>query len=486
MEAESFAGFSILVLEDDVLLRKHLTAYLESLGMDVTGAGSMEAARRFAADLAFDYALVDVNLPDGRGTDLLREQAFSSHTGVVVVTAEGGITGAVEAMRLGALDYLVKPFDPGEVPLVIQRARRQRQAARLDEFRRTGEARDELLFGPALAGVERQLERILAADVRLQTGLAPVLVLGETGTGKTSIARWLHRRGPRADQSMVEVNCSALPETLAESELFGHERGAFTDAHSARIGLFEAAHGGTLFLDELPSLGLALQAKVLTAVEDRTVRRVGGNRSLRIDVRVIAASNQDLMTLVHEKRFREDLYHRLDLYRVELPPLRERGQDILDLGERFVERLCRRHGIPRRRISAVGRARLLAWPWPGNIRELAHEVERAIVFADGDEMDFEPLQRHGGLEAETMPGTEGRAGVLPGDWFDERFVFPDEGFRLEDAMGRLVQHALKQSNGNVSAAARLLGVSRDVVRYRLENRRAASGPGAPGSGCGPD
>ena len=280
--------------------------------------------------------------------DLLRESLFPSNVGVVVMTANSNVPRVVEAMRLGALDYLVKPFNPLELPLVLERARQARQSARREEHRREGRGTTDFFFGSALEELRGQLEKILAADRRVQGTPAPVLIQGETGTGKTAIARWIHRQGPRAAQPLVEVNCSALPETLAESELFGHERGAFTDAKTARIGLFEAASGGTLFLDELPSLSPGLQAKVLTALEDRLVRRVGANKPIEVDVRLIAATSQPLKDLVAAGQFREDLYHRLDLFRIHLPPLRERGDDVLRLAETLLDRcasaIVRRNG----------------------------------------------------------------------------------------------------------------------------------------------
>ncbi len=464
-------GLSILIVEDEALLRKQLAAQLERLRADVSGAGTLAVARQWAGEQGFDFVLLDVNLPDGQGTDLLKEKVFSPSTGVIVMTADGGVTGAVEAMRLGALDYMVKPFDPAELPLVVARARRARQSARLDEHRRSDTAFSGggFFFGDSLAPLEKQLEKILAADVRMQTNLPPVLVQGETGTGKTTIARWLHHRGPRAAQPLVEMNCSALPETLAESELFGHERGAFTDARTARIGLFEAANGGTLFLDELPSLSPGLQAKVLKALEDHRIRRLGGNREIPVDVRVIAATHRDLKQLVAAGQFREDLFHRLDLYRVALPPLRERGEDILKLAERLVERLCQRHRLPRKKMTTAGRQRLAAYPWPGNVRELSHELERAIVFEESAELDFAQLQSGGGAGVGQRPD--------PADWVNSTFTFPAEGFLLEEAINRLIQHALKQSGNNVSAAARLLGVSRDYVRYRLSGEKSGGQSG---------
>jgi DNA-binding NtrC family response regulator len=451
-------------------LRRQLTANLEKLGADVTAADSIALARESLRDGQFDFVLLDVNLPDGLGTDLLREKAFPPGTSVIVMTANGGVANAVEAMRLGAIDYLVKPFDAGELPLVLARAQKTRKSARLEEQKRddTAKAAGVFFFGRALANVEAQLQKILDADTRMQTQLPPVLIQGETGTGKTTIARWLHQRGPRAAQPFVEVNCSAVAESLAESELFGHERGAFTDARSARIGLFEAASGGTLFLDELPSLSPALQAKVLKVIEENRLRRLGGTRELAVDTRVLAATNQNVKELVAAGKFREDLYHRLDLYRIQIPPLRERGEDVVKLADMLLENLCRRHRVPVKRLSAEGRRRLAVCPWPGNVRELAHELERAIVFEGGAELNLEQLQ---------TPIDANKA-VPQADWLNPNFRFPPEGFLLDDAVAVLIRQALKQTNDNVSAAARLLGVSRDFLRYRLgggKNKENADG-----------
>ncbi|MBI5386339.1 MAG: sigma-54-dependent Fis family transcriptional regulator [Verrucomicrobia bacterium] len=467
MPEADLTGLSLLIVEDETLLRKQLAAELERLRADVTGVGTLAAARQWAGDASFDFVLLDVNLPDGAGTDLLKDGVFPSSTGVIVMTAHGGVSGAVEAMRLGALDYLAKPLEPGELPLVIARARRTRQSARLEEHRRrdTAQTGDGFFFGESLAAMERQLGKILAVDERMRTHLPPVLIQGETGTGKTTVARWLHHRGPRAGRPLVEMNCSAVPEALAESELFGHERGAFTDACAARIGLFEAAHEGTLFLDELPSLSPGVQAKVLKVLEDHCLRRVGGTKEIPIEVRVIAATHRDLKQLIAAGQFREDLYHRLDLFRVAIPPLRERGEDLLKLAESLMERLCQRHRLPPKRITAEGRQRLLAYAWPGNVRELAHELERAIVFEESDELAFAHLQ----------PAPGAGVTIQPDDWFNPRFRFPAVGFDLEKAIARLIDHALKQTQGNVSAAAKLLGVTRDYLRYRLSGQKAGEG-----------
>ena len=469
MTSEVLTGLSVLVLEDEPLWRRHLVASLERWGAEVTATDSVSGARKALGSANFDFALMDVNLPDGLGPDLLRDKSIPAHTGVVIMTAEGGISGAVEAIRLGALDYLTKPFEPEALALTLRRARSTQAGRRVAEQQRAESP--GYFFGNALAGLKIQIERILAADRRMETHLAPVLIEGETGTGKTSLARRIHREGPRADGPWVEINCSAIPEHLAESELFGHEKGAFTDARSTRIGLFEAAHGGTLFLDELGSLSLSIQAKLLTVLEDHRIRRVGGSKNIAVDVRVIAATNQGLRQLVAQGSFRSDLLHRLDLFRLSIPPLRDRGVDLLPLAASLMEGIAARHRLPVRAISETGRRRLLGYGWPGNVRELAHELERALVFEEGEALNFDSLLGAGGGSSEnpttaTAPGLGGaHAGV--DSWWNPGFQFPEQGFDLEEAILHIIRAALEQSGGNVSAAARQLGVSRDYLRYRL-------------------
>ena len=449
------------------MLRKRLAAYLGKQGAEVTALGVLSEARNAATSIPFDFAILDINLPDGSGLDLLRDKVFGSATSVIIMTAEGNVQTAVEAMRIGATDFLTKPVDPEALLLVMARAKKAGQDKRITEYRASRQATDsELFFGKAMQSVAAQLERIRVAESRLTSGLPPVLIEGETGTGKTSIARWLHNNSSRADKPLVDINCSALPEQLAESELFGHERGSFTDAKEARIGLFEAADGGTLFLDEIPSLPLSLQAKVLKAVEDRRIRRVGSSRDIEVDVRLITATNRDMQELVAKGEFREDLYHRLDLLRVNLSPLREWGDEIPAIAEHILRGVERKYRLKGLRISPEGNQRLMSWRWPGNVRELSHEIERAVVLSMGEEpLDFANLPCVG-LGNNSSEAAKNAAG---NDWFVESFKFPDEGgFDMEQAILRIINHAMKQTDGNVTAAARLLGVPRDYIRYRLK------------------
>ncbi|HVU22819.1 MAG TPA: sigma-54 dependent transcriptional regulator [Opitutus sp.] len=460
------AGCEILVLEDDGPLRKRAAAHLASVGASVTECATLAEARRLLDAIRFEFALVDLHLPDGNVLALLRDGAFSENTGIVIMTAFGGIQEAVEAIRLGAGDYLTKPFELEQLALAFQRCRTARRGARREEHavRQTDARAGAFFFGPGLAAIRAQADAILAADRRLARGLPPVLIEGETGTGKSVFARWLHREGPRAARPFVAVNCAALPDTLIESELFGHERGAFTDAKSARIGLFEAADGGTLFLDEVGLLAAATQAKLLTAIEEGVIRRLGGTREIGVDVRLLAASNRPLRELADAGAFREDLYQRLHLLAITLPPLRERGRDILPLARHLLAKICAHHRLNHLALTPLGEARLLAHPWRGNVRELAHVLERAVILGGGA-----PLDLHGLAD---VPAAGARG------WRHPAWQVPASGFSLDGLIDELIADVLREEEGNVSATARRLGVTRDFLRYRLNERKA--GPDAAG------
>lgn len=469
-------GCEVLLLEDDGPLRRRLGAHLRALGAHPNEASTLAEARRLLADMRFDFALVDLHLPDGEVLELLREQRFSENTSVVVMTAFGGVKEAVEAMRLGAGDYLTKPFEPDALPVAFLRCRAQRAAARREEYRNIpSPATPAFFFGTCLEPLRRNLDQIMTAERRIESNPPPILVEGETGTGKSMLARWIHLNGPRSSKPFIAVNCAALPETLAESELFGHERGAFTDAKQARLGLFEAAAGGTLFLDEIGALSPATQAKVLTAVEDGIIRRLGGTREILVDVRLIAANNRPLSQLVGDNLFREDLFHRLHLLHLTLPPLRERRADIVALAEHLLQHLARRHRRNNVCISPAGGARLRNQAWNGNARELAHEIERALIFDSAEMLDFAHLGK------ETGKNTP--------DWRNPAWQIPETGFSIDRVIADLIAEALRETNHNVTAAARRLGVTREFLRYRLsdgpERREASAGRSGPDSqdGC---
>jgi DNA-binding NtrC family response regulator len=325
------------------------------------------------------------------------------------------------------------------------------------------EKSDSLFFEGSFAEDLGQLKKVLAADTRLQSNLPPLLIQGPTGTGKSTYAKWIHANGPRANQPFVALNCSAIAENLVESELFGHEKGAFTDAKEARIGLFEAADQGTLFLDEITSLSLPAQAKLLLSIETGKIRRVGSTKEITTDVRIIAAANQNLREMIGEGSFREDLFHRLDLLRITIPPLVSRSQDLVLFAKYQLALLAQKYRLPIPDLGKDSQNFILTHNWPGNVRELVHELERSLVLCEPNA----PLQiisapAHG-VHAYNPVGKED-------DWLNPGFSFPKEGFDLEKEMLRLIEQAISQVNGNISEAARLLGVPRDYIRYRLQKK----------------
>ena len=459
-----FQGKEILVLEDDLLLAKRITSSIEKMGGGVTHCPNLEEAQNALNELSFDAALFDLNLPDGESLDLLRRKLVPEYTLTVLMTGEGVVRSAVEALQLGAADYLAKPFDLDELPLVFANADQRRKNARIRQHEKERDKRESqnLFFESSFGEDLSKLEKILEADKRLSINLPPLLIDGPTGSGKSSYARWVHENGPRAESSFVELNCSAIPENLIESELFGHEKGAFTDAKNTRIGLFEAAHQGTLFLDEIASLSLSSQAKVLLAIENGIIRRVGGTKETKVDVRIIAAANQDLREMIKQGEFREDLFHRLDLLRLSIPPLSSRGKGIVELAKHFLTGLSKKYKIPQPTLSETSQAQLTTHPWTGNARELIHELERSLVMNEKGQ-DLE-LAISGAMEPDRAKAQDSN------DWFNTAFTFPDDGFDFEKEIRRLIDAAIEQADGNVSQAARLLGVPRDYIRYRLQKK----------------
>ena len=378
------------------------------------------------------------------------------------MTANSDIQTAIDALRLGACDYLSKPFEFDALIIAFDRCDVIRQRSRAIEYRHSRESSEEsgFYFGQSLSGLKENLNKILDVDQRLATQLPPVLIEGETGTGKSTIARWLHYNGPRASHPLIEINCSTLPDSIAESELFGHERGAFTDAKESRMGLFEAAHKGTLFLDEISSLTPAVQAKILTAIEDRQIRRMGSTKTVTVDTRLITASLQNLRELVEKGSFRADLYHRLNLLHLSIPPLRSRGDDRVHLAHLLLKGLKKRYQCDHVAISSIGEKNIQAYSWPGNVRELNHELERALILQPEEQLNFENLPP-GNQAAESQSGSTV-------SWLNSAWDFPEEGISLEEMIQHFIDLALRKTGNNLSAAARLLKVKRDYLRYRLK------------------
>ncbi len=424
----------ILIVDDHASLARGLAAFLRQEGHTAALAASVAEARRQLAGQDFDLIITDLKLPDGEGLEVIRAaRAAPSAPEVILMTAFGSVESAVEAMKLGALDYLTKPVPPEEFAFRIDRvARLRRTAQRAETLER---ARDTLLeaagLADPLAEIVGESPAISAVKdlIRKAAGFpSTVLLTGETGTGKELAARAVHALSPWADGPFVRVNCASIPETLFEAELFGHEKGAFTDARERRIGRFEAARGGTLFLDEVGEVPLHLQAKLLRALQDKELVRVGGTVPIKVDTRIVAATNRDLEAMAAAGTFRPDLLYRLAVVRIALPPLRERREDVGLLAEHLLERLRQEFGRPRLRFPPAALAALQAQPWPGNIRELKNAIERAVVLAEGDEISI-PLPPvgnswggessppgHDGPPAAGFPALATGAGsTLPGD-----------------------------------------------------------------------
>jgi two-component system, NtrC family, response regulator AtoC len=471
-------GSTVLIVDDERTLARAVKAFLAEAGYEAEVAGDGEQALELLPRLRPDVVFADVRLPGMSGIELLRRiREFDPSIPVIIMTAYGTIEGAVEAVKLGAFDYMKKPVDLEELRLLADRAREHALLKQeLSYYRRR--AASEVPFAgllgnsTAMRALMDQVRQIAALDET-----PPVLISGETGTGKGLVARTLHTSGPRAGKPFIEVNCTALPASLMESELFGYERGAFTDAKESKIGLFEAAEGGFLFLDEVGDLELSLQGKLLRAIEERTVRRVGGIRDRRIDVRILAATNRDLEREVQRNQFRGDLYFRLAVILLHLPPLRERGEDILLLAEHFLQRFSAKYGKDVRRINARARDVLLSYPWPGNVRELSHVIERAVLWSRDSTLDVDHLSLTAPRRTE-MDGDHARQQVEQGVNAADGPIaseLPPPGVDLGRWERSMIERAMQEAGGNQTKAAQRLGISRDTLRYRLKKFGLHSG-----------
>jgi DNA-binding NtrC family response regulator len=454
---------TLLIVDDEAVLARTLVKLFTRLGFEAHHAAAIGEAERIVASTPVDVVLLDLRLPDGSGLDLLNTLLTAdADLPVIMMTAYGSVADAVRAMQRGARDYVQKPFELDEIQLKVEHALRgARQRREISYYRERGAAAGTILGESAAA---ERLRTLVTRVARMTAGPgapAPtVLLLGDTGSGKGHVARALHAAGGRHDGPFIEVNCTALPENLVEAELFGYEKGAFTDAKTARAGLFETAEGGTLFLDEIGHVSAALQAKFLKVIEEKVVRRIGANAARRIDVQVIAATNRDLEAAVRLGEFREDLYQRLSVAVIRIPPIREREGDAVRLARALLEEACRRYGVPPRTLSPAAETAIAHHSWPGNVRELANTMERVVLFSDNDIVSGDDL----GLPTATP--ASGRVAVVASG--EVQVEFPDNGLSLEAVERALIVRALEKAAGNQSAAARLLGISRDTLRYRLE------------------
>jgi DNA-binding NtrC family response regulator len=442
---------TILLAEDDQVQREILCDILRSSGFDVEPCASGEEAAARLESATPDLLLTDLKMSGMDGLALLREsRRLRPELDIVMMTAHGSVRTAVQAMREGAADYIEKPFDKDELLLVLNRA--MERSALKEENRRLRALVAQSVSLGNIIGDSEPMREVFQRTARATQVQSTVMILGESGTGKELIARHIHFEGARSRKPFVVVNCAAIPDTLVESELFGHEKGAFTGAEAARAGKFEAAHGGTIFLDEIGDMPLDAQAKLLRVLQDGVVERVGSNDTRRVDVRVIVATNRDLAKRVDEGSFRQDLFYRLEVLVIALPPLRERLQDLPLLVKHFREKLGKKLGVA---PPAVGPAIIDAfrqYHWPGNVRELEHTLEQCFVLATGSE-----------LRPEDLPAKVRKPAPQSGG-----FQLPPNGIVLEDLEEDLIRQAMERSGGRLKEAADLLGLTYKTLQYRVK------------------
>ncbi len=447
-----------LIVEDEGLIRWSLRQKFEERGYEVVEAEDGKSALKELEEGLFDLVMLDYKLPDMTGLEILEKVRDSDQdTVVIMMTAYSTIESAVKAIKLGAYDYVTKPFQMAQMLHVVDKALETTKLRR--EVRELRRHLDEKYGTDEIIGQDPSMLKLLDMIQQIaRTGVSTVFLRGETGTGKDLVARVLHRNSERAAQPFVNITCTALSETLLESELFGHERGAFTDAKTQKKGLFELADGGTVFLDEIGDMPAALQAKLLRFLEERKFRRVGGTREIGVDVRVIAATNRDIEQAIQEGKFRRDLLYRLNVVTVYLPPLRARGDDIKLLARHFVQRFAREFKKTVTDISPAAYERLMGYSWPGNVRELRNVIERAVLLCKGQVLEEDDI-------------VLGRSETTPWQWDIEHITLPPEGFNF-DKLRVLERHllcqALERTGNNQSKAAKLLNLSRDRLRYRLQ------------------
>jgi DNA-binding NtrC family response regulator len=467
--ASSHHGERILIIEDEDLIRLSLSARLKREGYVIFDAPDAASGLRLAGQDEPDLVLLDYRLPDRDGMSVLRElRSENPNVVVIMMTAHSSVENAVAAMKAGAYTYLAKPFDMEELLLHVRKG--LETTALIREVERLRQHRESTDGGPVVIAESPAMKRLLEVIKKVNSAGAPtVLLRGASGVGKDLLARAIHMTSERAEKPFLNITCTALPESLLESELFGHERGAFTDAKQRKEGLLELCDGGTVFLDEIGDMSAAIQAKFLRFLEDRAFRRVGGTRDLSVDVRIVAATNRNLEELVADGRFRQDLFYRISVIPITIPPLRDRCEDIRPLIQLFTERYAREFKRPTRDFEEDAIDCMEAYTWPGNVRELRNVIERAMILGSGPTIGREDLPPEIGevVQAENSGGAQPHA-----------FVLPEEGVVLEELERQLVEQALERTRGNQTQAARLLGMTRDQIRYRVEKFQLPLGPPA--------
>jgi two-component system response regulator AtoC len=439
---------TVLVVDDEEKLRRVVELQLKTAGFEVEQAGSAEDALKLTEGA--DVILTDLRLPGISGLELLANlRRQDSHTPVIVMTAFGSIETAVDAMKAGAVDFLPKPFSLDHLMTVINKALEIRTLR--DENRELRAELGQRYEFDNIVGRSDAMREIFSTVERVAPSRATVLLCGESGVGKDLIARAIHHHSPRDGRPFVKINCTALPENLMESELFGYEKGAFTGANTTKPGKFEQADTGTVFLDEIGDVPASVQVKLLRILQEREFERLGSNKTRHIDVRVLAATNVDLRAALEQGTFREDLYYRLNVLPINIPPLRERKEDVPFLVDHFVKKLKKDLGTSAQSISEGAIQRLLEYHWPGNVRELENVIERSMVLATGPVLEAGDIK----LDLAPKPRVAATDGFLP------------EGMTLDDFERSIIREALHRANGNKSQAARLLGLTRNALRYRL-------------------
>jgi len=455
--------YTALIVDDDAAIRGLIRAEFESESVAVIEADSCAAARALLEGEPASIVFLDLQLGDGSGMDLIPEfTAAWPDTPVVMITGYGSVESAVEAMQVGAFTYLEKPFHEGELTAVLRNALRTGRLLTQATDRRRRHAQD-FGFDAILAESAAMRAVIDQARAAARSPASTILLLGESGTGKGLLARAIHAASSRAVEPFLTVTCSAIPEHLLESNLFGHEKGAFTDAKETRKGVFEAAQHGTVLLDEVGDMPLALQSKLLGVLEDRVYTRVGSHEERAFDVRIIAATHRDLEAATAAGGFREDLLYRLNVIPIVIPALRDRAEDILPLATLFVQRFNAEFGRRVEAFTAPARDKLRAHGWPGNVRELRNVIERAMLFIDATELDADDLTLGSGYHPGARKAAPAAPPVAP-----DRFVLPEQGVDLDELEQELIRQAMERSKGVKAHAAALLGLTRDQIRTRLK------------------